>query len=66
LVDHALKGYPDAIADYNQVIQLDSNDAIALYWRGRARQRIGDETGGDDDIAAAKRIDPQVGNQESR
>jgi tetratricopeptide (TPR) repeat protein len=52
------KEYDRAIADYNQAIQLNPNDATALYWRGKIKQLKGDTSGGDADIAAAKKIDP--------
>jgi tetratricopeptide (TPR) repeat protein len=53
--------YATAIANYTQAIQLDPNNAFSLYWRGRAKQQIGDNAGGDIDVAAAKQIDPHIG-----
>ena len=61
-VYYTKKDYGNAIADYTRVIERDANDALALYWRGRARQMNGDKVAGDADIAAAKKINPQVGN----
>jgi len=55
-------GLDQAIADYSQAITLDPNSAAALYRRGKAKQLKGDKRGGDADIAAAKKIDPNIGN----
>lgn len=56
------KDYDCATADYTEAIWLDPNYAAALYWRGKAKQLKGDIAGGDADIAATKRINPNVGN----
>jgi tetratricopeptide (TPR) repeat protein len=56
------RDYDHAIADYNQAIRLGPNDAVALYWRGKAKQFNGDKPGGDADIAAAKKINPNLGD----
>jgi tetratricopeptide (TPR) repeat protein len=56
------KDYDHAIADYNQAIQLDPKDAGAYFSRGLAKRLKGDNSGGDADIAAAKTIDPNIGN----
>jgi tetratricopeptide (TPR) repeat protein len=58
----AKKDYDRAIADYNQAIQLNPNNAAALYWRGKAKQLKGDITDGDADIATARKINPNVGD----
>ena len=50
-----------AIADYNEAVRLAPDSALALYLRGLARQKKGDKAG-IADIAAAKRIDPDVAN----
>lgn len=56
-----LNDYRHAIADYSQAAMLDPADADALLYRGIDRIRTGDRAGGEADIAAAKRIDPNIG-----
>jgi tetratricopeptide (TPR) repeat protein len=48
--------YDHAIADYNEAIQLDPNNALAFCNRGRAKRNINDATG-NTDIAKAKQLD---------
>jgi tetratricopeptide (TPR) repeat protein len=55
------ENYPRAIADYGEALRLNPNDADALLYRGLDRQRLGDKAGGEADIAAAKRINPNIG-----
>jgi tetratricopeptide (TPR) repeat protein len=50
-----------AIADYDEALRLNPNDADALLYRGLNKQRIGDKIGGEADIAEAKRINPNIG-----
>jgi tetratricopeptide (TPR) repeat protein len=50
-----------AIADYDQAIRLQPNYAAALYWRGMAKRFKGGDAGGDADIAAAKKLNPNNG-----
>ncbi len=57
-----LDDYPKAIADYSEAITLDPTDADAFLYRGIDRIRTGDRIGGEADIAAAKRIDPNIGH----
>jgi len=52
--------YDRAISDYGVAIALDAQDARSYYRRGLAKRAKGDIAGGEDDIAAARRIDPQV------
>jgi tetratricopeptide (TPR) repeat protein len=56
-----LDNYAKAIADYSEALALDPEDADALLYRGLDKIRLGDKAGGDADIAAAKRIDPNIG-----
>jgi tetratricopeptide (TPR) repeat protein len=56
-----LDDYPKAIADYSQAIALDPKDADAFLYRGIDRIRTGDRAGGEADIGAAKRLDPNIG-----
>ena len=54
--------YSRALKDFDEAIRLNFHDkALALYWRGITRQQIGDRAEGQADIAAAKKIDPNVG-----
>jgi hypothetical protein len=55
------KGLRSTISDYTEVIRLDPKLALALYYRGQAKQKKGDTAGGDADIASARALDPNVG-----
>src|SRR6478609_7505460 len=57
-----LDNYAKAIADYSEALALDPEDADALLYRGLDKIRLGDKAGGEADIAAAKRIDPNIGH----
>jgi tetratricopeptide (TPR) repeat protein len=46
-----------AIADFDEMLTWDAEDARALYGRGLARIGSGDRARGENDLAAAKRID---------
>ena len=52
--------YVRAIADYDEAIRLNPNDADALLYRGLDKQRIGDKAGAEADITAAERINPNI------
>ncbi len=54
------KNYDQAIANFDSAIKLDPQYATALYWRGKAKQRKGDASGGNVDVSAAEKIDPNV------
>ena len=54
------KDYARAIADYDEAIRLNPNDADALLYRGLDKQRMGDWASGEADVAAAKRINPDI------
>ena len=52
-----------AIADFDLAVQLVPQDAKALYERGLAKTKSGDASGGNADIAAAEKLDPNVANR---
>lgn len=53
--------YARAVADYDEALRLNPNDADALLYRGIDKQRLGDKVGGEADVAAAKRMNPNIG-----
>lgn len=55
------KEFDRAIADFDTALRLNPNDADALYYRGRSKNDLGDKAGGDADIAAARKINPDIG-----
>lgn len=52
-----------ALNEYNAALEKDPNRATALFGRGLARIRTGDARGGEGDKAAARTINPEVGQQ---
>ena len=52
--------YVRAIADYDEAIRLNPNDADAFLYRGLDKERIGDKAGAEADITAAERINPNI------
>ena len=42
-------------------VQTDPKQADAWYWRGRSKEKLGDQTGGAADIAQARTLDPSIG-----
>ena len=55
----------NAIADYDAALQLSARKASSLYGRGIAKLRTGNNSG-NNDIAAAKAIDPSVADDFNR
>ena len=53
----------EAIADYDAALKINPQRAYSLYGRGLAKQRKGDQTGGDADIAAAKAIKATIADE---
>lgn len=49
-----------AMVDYDEALRLDPRNPFALYHRGRLKKRLGDDAGGDADIARAKQIKPDI------
>jgi tetratricopeptide (TPR) repeat protein len=56
-----MRQFDNAIRDYDQAIKLRPDYAEALYNRGFAKKANGDMSGGDTDIAAARKINPDIG-----
>jgi tetratricopeptide (TPR) repeat protein len=55
-----LSQYAEAIADYGEALKKYSGRTESLYGRGLARIRSGDASGGQEDIAAATRIEADI------
>jgi tetratricopeptide (TPR) repeat protein len=53
--------YRRAIDDYDEAIRLNPTDADALLYRGLDKQRTGDKAGGEADVVAARRLNPNIG-----
>jgi tetratricopeptide (TPR) repeat protein len=52
--------YVRALADFDPVMQFDAKNALALYARGLTLLKKGDVEGGKADIAASKKINPNI------
>jgi Flp pilus assembly protein TadD len=55
-----------AIADYDSALKLHPKTASSLYGRGVAKLKKGDSSGGNSDIAAAKAIQVNIGEEFAR
>jgi len=53
--------YDRAIRDENAAIRLAPDDAVSYFVRGLAKQKAGDQAGGNADIAKAQQLDPKLG-----
>ena len=49
-----------AMSDYDEAIRLDPRNAYALNGRGHLKQQLGDQAGGDADVARAEKIKPDI------
>jgi len=58
----AKKDYRRALADFETSWRTDPTYARALYGRGLAKKHLGDEDGGEADIARAKKLEPSLPN----
>ena len=59
-VHFRMGNYDKAITDYDRALKIDPDLAPSLYVRGLAKRAIGDRSGGDQDIKAARKLDPTV------
>jgi tetratricopeptide (TPR) repeat protein len=57
-----LKQWDKSIADYNKALYSVDDLTLSLYGRGVAKRAKGDIAGGDADIAAAQRDEPDIAN----
>jgi tetratricopeptide (TPR) repeat protein len=53
----------EAIADYDAALKINPKQVGALYGRGLAKRKKGDQVGGDADIAAAKAIKTTIADE---
>lgn len=60
LVKYQTGQYREAVAAYDKFIKAESNEPVALYMRGLAKRRLGDNAGAEQDIAASRALDPKV------
>jgi tetratricopeptide (TPR) repeat protein len=56
---------PNAIVDYDAALKLSAKKASSLFGRGVAKLKIGNASG-NNDIAAAKAIDPGIADEFQR
>jgi tetratricopeptide (TPR) repeat protein len=54
------RAYRQALATYNAALAQDPKHAASLYVRGVIKRRLGDIVGGNADMAAAGKIDPEI------
>lgn len=52
--------YARAVESFDQSLKISDYNAGAYYFRGLAKQKMGDKSGGDADIAKAKQINADV------
>jgi len=57
-----MKQWDKAIADYDKALDRRSDLTLSLYGRGLAKRAKGDSAGGNADIAAATRDEPDIAN----
>lgn len=55
----ALGAYPKALKDFNQLVELSSNDATAYFERARTLMLMGDIDGARSDLRVSIAIDPE-------
>jgi tetratricopeptide (TPR) repeat protein len=58
-----LKQYESAIADYDAELRINPGDPYSLFGRGIAKRMKGDLSGGDADIASAKKTNANIGDE---
>jgi tetratricopeptide (TPR) repeat protein len=57
-----MKAWAKAVADYDKALYYRSDLTVSLYGRGVAKRALGDVAGGNADIAAATRDEPDIAN----
>jgi len=57
-----MKQWDKAIADYNKALANRPDMSLSLYGRGIARHALGDKAGGDTDMVAAMKNEPDIAN----
>ncbi|HEY4081090.1 MAG TPA: retroviral-like aspartic protease family protein [Burkholderiaceae bacterium] len=55
-----------ALADFDRALELNPNFVWAVYGRGIARRKLGDEAAGQADLAAARKLRPTVDAENAR
>ncbi len=59
-VHYRLGNLDKAITDFDRALKIDTDLAPSLYVRGLAKRAKGDRSGGEQDIKAARKLDPKV------
>jgi tetratricopeptide (TPR) repeat protein len=62
LADLKIKAWAKAVKDFDYAIEIRPGLTTSLYGRGVAKHALGDKAGGDADIAAARRDEPDIVN----
>ena len=57
-----MRAWSKAVADYNTALNNRPDLTFSLYGRGIAKHALGDKAGGDADIAAATKDEPDIAN----
>ena len=60
LIDFNSGRYPAALTLFDKAVQADGRDAMALYYRGTTRGKLGDLAGAQQDLEAALTLEPEM------